>query len=283
MRTAGFLFLLLALTAGPAWAQGELNPSTEDGPLTITPTPPKPDAEGVYRIGNGVKLPVLVHPVLAIPPSEAAGSDRPQVVLVNAVVGTDGVATRLQVFRSAGVSYDESAIEAIKQSRFTPGTVDGTAVPVLICLNVRFVNAAPPIPIVLPRCPGSPVPRPLGGAAAAQSAAEPGLRNAAAEDPFRMQPGDKPPVPTFSPSAEFSDEARRLKYQGAAILSLIVTEEGFPMDIRVVRPLEHGLTEKAVEAVSQYTFRPALRNGVPVAVRISIEVNFSLGSPSVRR
>lgn len=163
MRTAGFLFLLLALTAGPAWAQGELTPSTEDGPLTITPTPPKPDAEGVYRIGNGVKLPVLVHPVLAIPPSEAAGSDRPQVVLVNAVVGTDGVATRLQVFRSAGVSYDESAIEAIKQSRFTPGTVDGTAVPVLICLNVRFVNAAPPIPIVLPRYPGSPVPRPLGG------------------------------------------------------------------------------------------------------------------------
>jgi TonB family protein len=228
---------------------------------------------------------VLVHPVLAIPPSEAAGSDRPQVVLVNAVVGTDGAATMLQVIRSAGVSYDESAIEAIKQSRFNPGTVEGTAVPVLICLNVRFVNAAPPIPIVLPRYPGSPVPRPLGlgWSTVGQSAAEPAMRSAAAEDPFRMHPGDKPPVPTFSPEAEFSDEARRLKYGGVVLLSLIVTEEGFPIDIRVVRPLEHGLTEKAVEAASQYTFRPALRDGVPVAARISIEINFSLGSPSVRR
>jgi TonB family protein len=267
-----------------------LAPSTEDGPVTVKPAPPKPDAEGIYRIGNGVKPPVLVHPVLATPPPEAASSDRPHVVLVNAVVGTDGVATKLQVFRSAGDSYDESAIDAIKQSRFNPGTVGGTAVPVLICLNVRFVNVAPPIPVVLPRYPGLPDPRAAsslehgpGSSSLGKSSAEPGLRNSAVDDPFRMRPGDRAPVPTFSPTAEFSGEARRLKYEGTVLLSLIVTEEGFPMDIRVLRPLEHGLTEKAVEAVSQYTFRPALRDGEPVAVRISVEVSFRLASAPVKR
>jgi protein TonB len=283
MRKTGLLVLLLALAAGTAWAQGELAPSTQDGPLTVKPTPPKPDAEGVYRIGNGVKPPVLAHPVLAVPPAEAAGSDRPHVVLVNAVVGTDGAATGLQVIRSSGESYDQAAIEAIKQSRFNPGTVDGAAVPVLICLNVRFVNSAPPIPVVLPRYPGSPLPRATftgqrepGSSSPRLSSIQPDLRNPSSQDPYRLRPGDKPPVAIFSPSAEFSDEARRMKYGGVVLLSLIVTEEGLPADIQVLRPLDHGLTEKAMDAVWQYKFQPAIRDGVPVAVRITIEINFHL-------
>jgi TonB family protein len=290
MRTIGLFFLFLALSAGNAMCQGELAPSTENGPLTMRPTPPKPDAEGVYRIGIGVKAPVLVHPAFATPPAEAAGSDLPHVVLINAVVGVDGVATGLQVVRSAGSSYDEPAIAAIKQSRFNPGAVEGTLVPVLICLNVRFVNVAPPIPVVLPRYPGSPFPRMgsndergPGWPSPGQSSAQPGPQNPAGEDPFRLRPGDKAPVAIFSPAAEFSDEARRLKYGGVVILSLIVTEEGIPMDIRVVRPLDHGLTDKALEAVSQYRFQPALRDGEPVAVRLSIEINFHLYTPPARR
>jgi TonB family protein len=275
--------MLFALAAAPAWAQQELAPTTDDGPLNIKPAPPKPDAEGVYRIGIGVKPPVLAHPVLAIPPAEAAGSDRPHVVLVNAVVGADGAATGLQVIRSSGDSYDAAAIEAIKQSRFNPGTVDGTAVPVLVCLNVRFVNSAPPIPVVLQRYPGSPLPRATfagqrgpGMTTPGQSGIEPAPGNPSSQDPYKLRPGDKPPIAIFSPNAEFSDEARRMKYGGVVLISLIVTEEGLPADIHVLRPLDHGLTEKALDAIWQYKFQPALRDGVPIAARITVEVNFHL-------
>ena len=283
MRKTGLLVLVLALTGGTAWAQGELAPSTEDGPLTVKPLPPKPDAEGVYRIGDGVKLPVLTYPALAIPPAEAAGSDRPHVVLVNAVVGADGAATGLRVVRSSGDSYDDAAIEAIKRSRFNPGTLDGAAVPVLVCLNVRFVNAAPPIPVVLPRYPGSPLPRAAftgqrgpGLSTSRLSGTETGPGNPSSPDPYKLLPGDKPPVAILFPNVEFTDEARRLKYGGVVLLSLVVTEEGLPADIHVLRPLDHGLTEKALDAVWQSKFEPALRDGAPVAARITIEISFNI-------
>ncbi len=76
--------------------------------------------------------------------------------------------------------------------------------------------------------------------------------------------------------AEFSDEARRQKYQGVVVISLIVDTQGNPQHIRVVRPLGMGLDEKAVEAVRQYKFKPAMEGGKPVAVEITVEVNFQL-------
>jgi len=84
------------------------------------------------------------------------------------------------------------------------------------------------------------------------------------------------PVPLFTPEAEFSDEARRQKYQGVCMISLIVDSQGNPQAIHVVRPLGFGLDEKAIEAVRRYRFRPAMKNGRPVPVRISVAVNFRL-------
>lgn len=75
---------------------------------------------------------------------------------------------------------------------------------------------------------------------------------------------------------EFSDEARRQKYQGVVVLSLIVDAQGNPQRIRVIRPLGMGLDEKAIEAVRQYKFKPAMKGGQPVPVEINIEVNFQL-------
>lgn len=84
------------------------------------------------------------------------------------------------------------------------------------------------------------------------------------------------PVPVFSPEAEFSDEARRNKYQGICMISIVVDSQGLPRNPRVVRSLGMGLDEKALEAVARYRFRPALKNGRPVAARILVEVNFRL-------
>jgi TonB family protein len=94
---------------------------------------------------------------------------------------------------------------------------------------------------------------------------------------FRIGGGVSAPVPIVSPEAEFSDEARRAKYQGVCLVSLIVDAQGNPQNPRVIRALGMGLDEKALEAVRKYKFRPALKDGkTPVPVMITIEVNFRL-------
>lgn len=84
------------------------------------------------------------------------------------------------------------------------------------------------------------------------------------------------PIPIVTPEAEFSDEARRTKYQGVCMISIIVDTYGFPQNPRVIRPLGMGLDEKALEAVRKYRFKPSMREGKPVAVMITVAVNFRL-------
>jgi len=85
------------------------------------------------------------------------------------------------------------------------------------------------------------------------------------------------PVVIHSVEAEFSDEARRAKYQGVCLISLVVDAQGNPQDIHIARALGMGLDEKAIEAIRQYKFRPAMKDGkTPVPVPITIEVDFRL-------
>jgi TonB family protein len=84
------------------------------------------------------------------------------------------------------------------------------------------------------------------------------------------------PIPIVTPEAEFSDEARRQKFQGLCVVSLIVDTHGYPQNPRVVQPLGMGLDEKALEAVQHYRFRPATKDGKPVNARIWVAVNFRL-------
>jgi len=84
------------------------------------------------------------------------------------------------------------------------------------------------------------------------------------------------PQVIHSVDPEFSDEARRQKYAGAVAIQLIVDTNGNPQNIQVVRHLGMGLDEKAIEAVRQYKFKPAMYQGHPVAVRVVIDVNFHL-------
>jgi TonB family protein len=60
------------------------------------------------------------------------------------------------------------------------------------------------------------------------------------------------------------------------VLAIIVDENGLPHDVRVVRPLGLGLDQKAIEAVEKWRFRPGMKDGHPVKVAATIEVNFRL-------
>jgi len=93
---------------------------------------------------------------------------------------------------------------------------------------------------------------------------------------FRVGGGVSAPKAIYSPDPEYSEEARKVKHMGVVVLWLVVGPDGKPRDIRVVRTLGLGLDEKAIEAVKNWRFEPALKDGKPVAVQVNVEVNFHL-------
>jgi TonB family protein len=93
---------------------------------------------------------------------------------------------------------------------------------------------------------------------------------------YKIGGGVSAPVPIFRPEPEYSEEARKAKWQGAVLIQLVVDENGNPQEIKVVRSLGLGLDQKAIEAVQKWKFKPGLKDGKPVPVSANIEVNFRL-------
>jgi protein TonB len=88
--------------------------------------------------------------------------------------------------------------------------------------------------------------------------------------------GVSAPVLQFSVDPEFSEEARKAKFMGIVTVNLIVDEKGMPQNVRVTHGVGMGLDQKAVDAVKQYKFKPAMEHGKPVAVMMNVEVNFQI-------
>ena len=84
------------------------------------------------------------------------------------------------------------------------------------------------------------------------------------------------PRPIYEPDPDYSDAARKAKYQGSVLLWLVVGADGLPHNIRVQRSLGMGLDENAIAAVSTWRFQPATLNGKPVAVEVNVQVSFRL-------
>jgi protein TonB len=85
-----------------------------------------------------------------------------------------------------------------------------------------------------------------------------------------------PPSVLFQVDPEFSEEARKAKFSGDVQVYLWVDEKGNPSHVRVIRGVGMGLDEKAVEAVRQYKFKPAMRDGKPVKVDLYVNVDFHI-------
>jgi periplasmic protein TonB len=80
----------------------------------------------------------------------------------------------------------------------------------------------------------------------------------------------------YQPEPEFSEEARKAKYQGVVGLNVVVGPDGRIHNAQVVHSLGMGLDEKAIEGVRLWKFDPAKKDGRPVSVAVYIEVDFHL-------
>ena len=94
--------------------------------------------------------------------------------------------------------------------------------------------------------------------------------------PYKVGAGVTAPRVISKAEPEYSEEARKARFQGSVVYTLVVEADGQPSGIRVIRPLGMGLDEKGIEAVSKWRFAPGMKDGVPVPVIATIEVNFRL-------
>jgi len=101
--------------------------------------------------------------------------------------------------------------------------------------------------------------------------------NAGADETvYHVGNGVSAPGAIYSPDPDYANEARKRKYQGTTVFTVIVDKTGRVSRIKMVRPLGMGLDEKAVERIAVWKFKPAQRNGEPVEVEINVEVTFNL-------
>lgn len=85
-----------------------------------------------------------------------------------------------------------------------------------------------------------------------------------------------PPQVLNKVEPQYTKAAKNKKIQGTTVLFVVINTDGQAQDIRVTKSLDAGLDQKAIEAVRQWSFEPATKDGEPVAVQATIEIHFKL-------
>ncbi len=98
----------------------------------------------------------------------------------------------------------------------------------------------------------------------------------AQDKPYRVGDGITPPKLIDKVEPQYTQEARDARIEGVVQMSAVISKEGVPEEIKVVKGLEPGLDKNAIAALQQWRFEPGAKEGKPVRVIATIEVNFRL-------
>ena len=204
-----------------------------------------------YRVNrDGVhELKQISKPVLSeytSPGNQACRSDG-GVVIANFRIGKDGKPDQVRLVDTQNEAAGDGVINAIRLWRFRPGVLNGKPRESSGTVEMECRSQA---------------------LAATSEGAEALI--------YKIGPGISAPAVLYKVEPEYSEEARRAKLQGTVIISVLIDTSGHAVSMRVVRELGLELDEKAMEAINQWRFKPGTKDGKPVIVRCTIEVNFRL-------
>lgn len=87
-----------------------------------------------------------------------------------------------------------------------------------------------------------------------------------------------PPRALHRVEPRYTEAARKIRFEGVVVLSLLIDTNGQVTDVTVLRGLPFGLTENAVSAARQWRFEPCSFNGNPVSVRYTLTIQFRIAS-----
>lgn len=102
------------------------------------------------------------------------------------------------------------------------------------------------------------------------------IPHAGADGVFKAGNGVTAPAVIFRSNPAYTAEARHSHVEGTVVLFVEVGTDGAAHNIKVIHSLDPGLDQKAIDAVSEWKFRPGMRDGVPVTVAATIQINFRL-------
>ncbi len=240
---------------------------------------PTRTAQDPVRVGSGIKPPIKVKHVNPTYPQEAIDAKAQGIVVIEALINVDGEVAEAKVIRDVPLLSD-SALQAVRQWRFTPTQVNGQTVPVIMTVTVSFRLGPDGTPVVTP-----PPTEPSDEARAAFE------RELAARG---IEPSN-PPMPTWNPgdppvriggqvkeprklkhvNPVYPAEAQSANVQGIVILEIRIDQDGHVTDARILRPVAL-LDQAALDAVLQWEFEPTLLSGQPVPVIMTVTVNFTM-------
>jgi len=248
----------------------QVTPASPPTPASAAP-PATPATADALRAGAGVSMPALVQKVEPQYSEEARKAKWQGTVVLSLIVDQNGRPQNTKVTRSLGLGLDEEAIKAVEQWVFKPGMKDGQAVPVYAAVEVKFAlpDDAANVPTFRAETLAD------SGKSGAYYRPQTDSSVAGATAPVFARDTSMPALIRKVEPA-YSEEARKAKWQGTVVLSVVVDESGRTQDIRVTKSLGLGLDEEAIRAVSQWTFLPGMKDGKPVPVATAIEVEFKL-------
>jgi TonB family protein len=170
-------------------------------------------------------------------------------------VDQEGYVSRASVI-SGDAQLVEAALKAVEKWKYVPYDLNGR--PVAVTTKVAFVFSiseagTPKVSVAVRKLP------------------KPDLGPV-----FKVGNGVTAPKAVYSPDPQYSKQAKDDKFQGNCILSLVVGPDGKAYDVTATQTLGEGLDEKAIEAVRNWRFAPALKDGKPVAVAINVKIQFLL-------
>jgi TonB family protein len=270
MSKTSHLLLLAFLTAAPSFAQ-----QTTPSAATLAPSA-QPGKVKVYPAGPGLTPPQLLPSNLPVPVDTKCKHPLGGKVGFSFFVDTYGKTHNIAYLFQLHSEMDEEALRLITEDRFKPATFDGKPVVVEQTVEVAMNACADQIKDAdgnkttklrlrsVPDQTFEVVPSPPGEVAFTDQSPE-------SIGTEKIGGSISAPSVLHYVDPEFSDEARKAGFQG------IVDAQGLPQNVRVSHSLGMGLDEKAIEAVKQFRFKPAMKDGTkPVAVRMSIQINFHL-------
>lgn len=252
MKHPCLVTLYLSLSSVTLFAQ--VAPVTAPSTFTDQDTSPGPTLDLPPR---------PIHIVRPDYPRTWRRSKKHGLVRLHATITTDGLVRDTKVV-SGGREIAAAAMGAVQQWRYRPRTVNGMTVEAPHDVAVDFTDDGVFLgPDDL--SPGLPM-EPSKEVLAILSAGE--IRRV----------GKKVTAPTAinAPDPEYSEAARKARYSGVSVVSAVVGPDGRIQGAWVKRPLGGGLDENALDILKQWTFRPAMENGKPVAVMLDIEFTFRL-------
>lgn len=242
------VFLLLSLSAQVAPAPSS-NGTTRERPQSKRPT------QATIQIGSSIQI---VNPDI---PEELR--DKTLTSVFSGTLTTMGMLIDV-AFAGGNPELKDAGLDAISQWRYTPCTADGKPIDaqvyIIISSNHGSISTSVEVDPPYPTEPGKPIEEQIS-----------------AGEIFRVEPGYvESPRPTFAPDPEYSELARKAKYQGTCVMGVIVGADGTLKDVWVTKKAGLGLDQKSLEVVRNWKFQPGTKNGVPVAVLVHIETQFNL-------